>query len=390
MTNESNGAIRDTSDVLATYRRIPTAERKLRPLAEEAGDVWGEGTREPNLFRLISSLKAKGVSREAAVAAALEENRVKCDPPHSEEYVRVKVEEVYDRPEREPADYSGVVENFAEHAGVTGPTTATVTTTTAVVRADGLPSAVPFPVDALPDIPGRLVIEGALSTGSTPDMFATMVLSTLGSAVGGSRWLWLKEEWQEFPALWTVVVADPGDKKTPAFKTATRPVVEQQKTFKAQHDYAMGEYEQELAGWEAQKKTTPKGQKPPRKPERPAMRHALAQDVTPEALATLLDGNPRGVFAARDELSGFFSAMDQYKSGGKGDERQKYLSLWSSSFLKVDRKGDEPIFIERPVVSVTGTIQPDLLAEMGRQGARQLQTDDGMVHRFLYAYPEPP
>lgn len=288
------------------------------------------------------------------------------------------------------ADYLGVVGYFEDSQGVTGSTTATVTTAAARERASGLPPAARFPVESLSDIPRRLVSEGSLSTGTTPDMFATMILSTLGGAVGGSRWLWLKEEWQEFPVLWTVVVADPGDKKTPAFKTVTRPAVEQQKTFKAQHDYAMEEYKQELAEWEAKKKSTPKGQKPPNKPETPKMRHALAQDVTPEALATLLDGNPRGVFAARDELSGFFSAMNQYKAGGKGDERQKYLSLWSSSFLKVDRKGDEPIFIERPVVSVTGTIQPDLLAEIGRQGAGQLQTDDGMVHRFLYSYPEPP
>jgi hypothetical protein len=63
----------------------------------------------------------------------------------------------------------------------------------------------------------------------------------------------------------------------------------------------------------------------------------VVEDTTVEALAAVLEGNPRGVLVARDELSAFVRAMDQYKDH-KGTDRQFYLSAWSNSPVTVDRK----------------------------------------------------
>jgi hypothetical protein len=76
--------------------------------------------------------------------------------------------------------------------------------------------------------------------------------------------------------------------------------------------------------------------------------------------------------------------MDQYKSGGKGSDRQFWLSAWSNRPVSVDRKGQpEPLAVRRPFVSVIGSIQPTVLPELadGRE--------DGMLERFLFAYPDP-
>ena len=62
-----------------------------------------------------------------------------------------------------------------------------------------------------------------------------------------------------------------------------------------------------------------------------------------ESLASLLGGSP-GISVIRDELSGWIASMDQYK-GGKGAERQAYLSLWSSTALKIDRKGGGSVYV---------------------------------------------
>ena len=111
----------------------------------------------------------------------------------------------------------------------------------------------------------------------------------------------------------------------------------------------------------------------------------MVEDTTIEALAVVLEDNPRGVLLARDELSAFVRGMDQYKNH-RGSDRQFYLSAWSNSPVSVDRKNlEEPIFLARPFVGVVGPIQPGVLPELiaNRQG----REGDGFLDRFLFSYP---
>jgi Protein of unknown function (DUF3987) len=113
------------------------------------------------------------------------------------------------------------------------------------------------------------------------------------------------------------------------------------------------------------------------------MGRVVVDDTTIEALAGIFESNPRGVLVARDELAGWVRAMDQYKSG-KGADRQNWLSLWSNAPISVDRKSSsEPVIVESPWVSVTGSIQPEILPDLadGRE--------DGLLDRFVFAYPDP-
>src|SRR5215218_9835446 len=76
--------------------------------------------------------------------------------------------------------------------------------------------------------------------------------------------------------------------------------------------------------------------------------------------------------------------MDQYK-GGKGADRQHWLSIWSDKAVVVDRKSraGEPVILPRASVSLFGGLQPTMLKELGG-----LQ-EDGLLDRFLFAYPTP-
>jgi hypothetical protein len=257
-----------------------------------------------------------------------------------------------------------------------------------------LPPPVPFPVDALPEIPRRLVLEGAASTGTTVDMFAAMVLTALGGAVGTSRQLVLKRNWREYPAIWSCVVASSGDKKSPALRIAMKPAYEEQKRLVGEHREALARYKEELAIWEERKKAAKKGERTPPRPQEPELRHVYVNDVTIEELAVILSKTARGLLAVWDELSGFFTSMDQYKAGGRGGERAKYLSMWQGGPpLKVDRRSEDTVYADRPLVSVTGTIQPGILPELNRRHssiARTPNADDGMAHRFLFSYPKRP
>jgi len=75
-----------------------------------------------------------------------------------------------------------------------------------------------------------------------------------------------------------------------------------------------------------------------KKPKPPIFQHVITTDATTEALASMLAGS-KGTLLFRDELAGWVKSMDQYRSG-RGADRQHFLSMWSRSPIKVDRKGN--------------------------------------------------
>src|SRR3712207_1266664 len=248
-----------------------------------------------------------------------------------------------------------------------------------------LPGAASFPVDVLPQSCRRFVREAAASIGCPPDLVAVPLLGLLSAGIGISRQVQLKRGWKESAALFAVVVAEPGDKKTPAQKAALAPVWRAQENFKREYRERYEAYEEELRQWKADERAAARdGEPAPPKPEEPALRHAVVDDITVERLADILDETPRGVVSVQDELSGWVLAMNQYKAGGKGADRQFWLRVWSNAPVKVDRKSRKvPAIIAQPWISVVGSIQPEILPglDIGR--------NDGMMDRFLYSYPEP-
>ncbi len=246
-----------------------------------------------------------------------------------------------------------------------------------------LPPALPFPVEVLTPTMKRIVEEAAASIGCPPEFIGLPMLATLGAAIGNTHMVRMKKGWTEGAALNVAVIADPGEKKTPAFNAAIVPAWKRQAELRREFQNKVRRYQADLREWEAaKKKATASGKVAPEPPTKPVMHRTVVEDTTVEALVECLSGNPRGVLCSRDELSGWVRSMDQYK-GGKGSDRQDWLSFWSASPMVVDRKGKEPLMVDKPFVGVAGSIQPDVLPELknGRE--------DGLLDRFLFAYPEP-
>jgi hypothetical protein len=89
-----------------------------------------------------------------------------------------------------------------------------------------------------------------------------------------------------------------------------------------------------------------------------------------------------------DELTAWVAGMNQYKAGGKGADRQFYLSSWAGEPVSVHRKNQQAgsVFVAHPFVSVLGGLPPDLLSRL--RGERDVS--DGFFDRILFAYPTPP
>jgi hypothetical protein len=257
----------------------------------------------------------------------------------------------------------------------------------------------PFPVEVFPEVIATLITQGAAALPCPPDLIGVPMLAVLGTAIGTSYEVEMKQGWTEGPRIYSGVIALPGDKKSPAEKLATQPLhrlqaqhgaaFEQQKL---QHDLAMFVYEVELADWRGKRRKKadskqPEGTKqpPPAKPEAPTMEQLLTVDATVEALASILHSNPRGVLMERDELTGWVRSMNQYK-GGKGSDRQMWLSFWNGASVVINRKGrPDPLVLSNPFVCVTGGLTPDCLDDLVDVRGRE----DGFLPRILLAYPDP-
>jgi hypothetical protein len=247
-----------------------------------------------------------------------------------------------------------------------------------------LPEPTAFPTSALPRQVRSLVEEAEAAIDCPPEFIAVPLLVMLGSAIGNARRVRLKQGWTEGAAIFAAVVADAGEKKTPASKVAVEAAVRAQARMRNDHRDKRDEYARELRQYEVDKADARKdGMAAPPPPEEPVMSRALVEDTTTEALAAVLEGNPRGVLVMRDELAAWAKSMDQYRSGGKGADRQFWLSAWSGSYVSVDRKGRaEPLVLPVPFVGLFGSIQPSVLPEIGAG------REDGLMDRILFAYPE--
>ena len=99
------------------------------------------------------------------------------------------------------------------------------------------------------------------------------------------------------------------------------------------------------------------------------MERVYADDTTVEALVGILEDNPRGLLDYKDELTGWIRGLDQYK-GGRGNDRQFWLSIHTNSPVVVDRKSrqGDPVYLDHPFVTLAGGIQPAMLPELGGAG----------------------
>jgi DNA polymerase-1 len=244
----------------------------------------------------------------------------------------------------------------------------------------------PFPIDALPAPLGEFVRQGALALGCDPSFLALPVLAVVASVIGNTRVLQLKRTWQEPSVVWAAIVGDSGSLKSPAYKMAVKYLFKLQSRMLLEHKAKMGEYREKLEEYKAAKqKAKQEGANAPRPPEEPLRQRIVCSDATIEKLAEILDDNPRGTLLAREELAGWLGSFTRYKKAGGGSDLPSWLEFFQAGNVTIDRKTTDrkTIFIKRAAVSITGGIQPGVLA---RALTPEL-LDAGLPPRLLVAMP---
>lgn len=248
-----------------------------------------------------------------------------------------------------------------------------------------VPAFKPFPADVLPEPIRGFVTQAAKAIGCDSSYIALPMLSGLASAIGNTHRIELKPGWTEPAIVWTAIIGESGTAKSPALELALRPIRKRQHDAMKEHAEAMKQHadalamhERDAAHWRKSKSDTI----PPARPKAPLADRCWTDDATTEALAVLLEQNPRGLLMVRDELAGWFN-FDRYAGGKGGGDVAKWLEMFGGRAMVVDRKGGGTLYVPRASVSIAGGIQPQTL----RRALGIENTENGLASRLLMACP---
>lgn len=253
-----------------------------------------------------------------------------------------------------------------------------------------------FPTDAFTPPIREWLERAAHGAGVHPDHVAVPLLGVASSLIGTARRVRASRSWSEPTTLWTTIVANSGDRKTPGLNVIRRALDQIERdqaaavaSARLAHETRAQKSKEAAKKWKEERAAALEG-KPPREPPTMPLEaldpgefiepRLYATDPTIERLAALLRVRPRGMMLIRDELAGLFANMGRYSGGS---DRPFWLEAWVGGRHVVERVSGA-VVVDHLLVGVIGGFQPDKLA-------RAFAGDeDGMSGRFLFGWPSVP
>lgn len=197
------------------------------------------------------------------------------------------------------------------------------------------------------------------------------------------------QDWAEAARLWGCIVGDSGDGKSPSMRGVMREsrelsiqIAERSKQKQAAYKDELDLYELERKDWLSKRQkmdpAKPAGLRPV-PPPKPVNEMLYFNDTTSEGLNDQQEATTRGAMCYADEFLGWLLGMDQYKAGGKGSDRQFWLSSWDGAEYVGIRAGKLRT-IPNTGVTIIGGSQP---AAIHRAASKLNLDSDGLLQRVL-------
>ncbi len=257
----------------------------------------------------------------------------------------------------------------------------------------------PFPEGVFPDAIEKFVGELSRSTETPRDLAGLTVLAALATASHEKYAVQVKADYREPVNVWTAVALPPGSRKSAVLAAAIKPIekYEKQKQLLIEplikevtsrnkslemrikelrnkiakaKDCEFETFQQEIFTLEK------KIEEPPGFPQ------LWTSDITPENLGTLMVSNNECMSVLSDEAGIFDILAGRYSSGVPNLDL--FLKSHTGSSARVNRIGRPPDLLERAILTMGLTPQPDVLKGLGRNHAFRGR---GLLGRFLYAMP---
>jgi hypothetical protein len=217
--------------------------------------------------------------------------------------------------------------------------------------------------------------------GLMPETYLLGILSATGTLQNAATRIEVcpATGWYEPSNLYTAIVAESSQRKTPIFKEVIHRPFKRliQRSAKSQ-ELAQSQYELDLHKWSVVKAVDRLDNFQP-KPTQPIGEKFLTTDPSTEGMIKQAAAHPhRTLLYCRDELSGIFGDMNKYRSG-KGSDRELMLEAYSGAMIEGLRASGDNVSVSEMLLGVFGGIQPKSLARLMGDG----EDIDGMWGRFL-------
>jgi len=236
---------------------------------------------------------------------------------------------------------------------------------------------------------------------SVPEIAAALGISKpkayeLATCVQGKYKIQGKPDWIEPLNLYSMIVANPAERKSPVMSLLTKCVREYEcganealapEISRSQTEYKLlqKELDRLLDGVSRGKETreallSKQDELSGFQLVKPL--RILADDTTPEALISLMADNGGRMSVVSDEGGIFEIINGRYNQGGVNVDA--FLKAHDGSDIRVDRKGRESEYINDPCLTILLSVQPHVLN--GIMGNEALK-GRGLVGRFMYSIP---
>jgi hypothetical protein len=406
------------NDAIATlpadmYERLGVLAEESRAevrRAYEAGEPIPTGNRRETIFSLTLERVRNGADRRAIVAELLELNTARCRPPLKAAQVEEQIDGAIHWAGKNPTETEKaramakrILSDRCDGVRrIKAPPAAGSTWEEPVPLAtrDAVPE---FDVSLLSGWMAEFAAAITVEKGAALDLGAILILDVVAGALARHVHVSPRPGWFEPVNLYSVVALAPGQRKSPVFKAALRPVrtLEQQlihdweeqqklvmlsgaivdKRRKSLIDEAAAEEKLDPEQLRARMDDLLEGIGETQQPPRPRL---LTEDVTPEGLAGLLADQGR-IIVASDEGGAFVENLaGRYAHGSTSWDL--FNKAHSGIDIVVDRKSSGPVIVFDPAVTLAVVTQPELLrALVGKPGAE----GRGVLARPLYVLPAP-
>jgi replicative DNA helicase len=260
----------------------------------------------------------------------------------------------------------------------------------------------PFPTEALPPTFKTFVEQEAEALQVPPDLPGVLVLGVGATPGAGRCAVQVNEGWTEPINGFLAVALDSGERKSPAYRDTMAPLEEREQELAAAAAPAI---EAARVAWEVMNTRVQQAKKDAAKAKTeeerrkllseatelgqnlgkmtvPVVPRLLADDITSEALASLL-ADHSGRIALMSTEGGIFETMARRYSDGNLN-LDVYLKGYSGDQLRVDRKSRPPEFVPHPMLTVCLAVQPTIISGLAlKPGFR----GRGLIARFLFSLP---
>lgn len=383
-------------------------------LARIGGATSGEGGHQQTWAAALAMVRGFDLSEGEAFSLLSREYNPRCTPPWSERELRHKIVDALNNAHVERGyllrqDRTAGGPPRGDRAQSSNPETLAPKSDDPAIATGGWEPPVefdtfdvpPFPVDALPPALAEFVAACAEATQTPPDLAGMLVLAASAAACAKRLEVEIKPGYREPANLFVAVVLPPAERKSAVMREVTAPLIAWEAKEAEQvapqitrmtQRWAMSKKRLEAAIDRAAKAKT-KGEREPLELEVeelsedhskivvPVEPRILADDATPEALASLLaqHGGRIAIFSAEggvfQQMAGKYSetpSLDVYLKAHAGDE------------IRVDRKGRPSERVADPALTLGLAIQPSVLEALAE---KPMLRGTGLVARFLYALP---